>query len=115
MPGWPDACVWSSANGSSSNEDAMTESQTTLKGIGSNENIVALLGFAVLLVAAHFSGSNVPALRLTLGAALVVFWIPPLYVALVDWHCMYLWFLVLVVFMIGTLKLAERPAAGFRT
>jgi hypothetical protein len=69
---------------------------------------------AMLLVAAHFPESNRPALRLTLGTALVLFWIPPLYLALVAWHCMYLWFLVLLVFMIGTLKLAERPE-GIRT
>jgi ABC-type Na+ efflux pump permease subunit len=66
---------------------------------------------AMLLVAAHFPGSNRPALRLTLGVALVLFWIPLLYFALVAWHCMYLWFLVLMAFMIGTLKLAQSPPA----
>ena len=70
---------------------------------------------AMFLVAAHFPGSNQPALRLTLGVALVLFWIPPLYFALVAWHCMYLWFLVLMVFMIGTLKLAESSPEGIRT
>jgi hypothetical protein len=67
---------------------------------------------AMLLVAAHFPRSDRPALHLTLGAALVVFWIPPLYFALVAWHCMYLWFLVLMVFMVGTLRLAESSAEG---
>jgi hypothetical protein len=70
---------------------------------------------AMLLVATHFPGRNRPALRLTLGAVLVAFWIPPLYFALVAWHCMYLWFLVLVVFMIGTLQLTNRPGEQFRT
>jgi len=70
---------------------------------------------AMLLVAAHFPGSNRLAPRLTLGAALVAFWIPPLYFALVAWHCMYLWFLVLMLFMIGTLNLTQCPAEGVRT
>jgi Glycosyltransferase family 87 len=70
---------------------------------------------AMLLVAAHFPGSSRPALRLTLGTALVLFWIPPLYFALVAWHCMYLWFLVLAVFMVGTFKLVERPPEEIRT
>ena len=61
---------------------------------------------AMLLVAAHFPGSNRPALRLTLGGALVLFWIPPLYFAMVAWHCMYLWFPVLAAFLLGTLRLA---------
>jgi Glycosyltransferase family 87 len=70
---------------------------------------------AMLLVAAHFPGSNRPALCWALGAVLVLVWIPPLYFALVAWHCMYLLFLVLMVFMIGTLKLAETPAGRIRT
>ena len=70
------------------------------------------LMLSMLLVAAHFPGGDRPALRLTLGAACVVFWIPPLYFALVAWHCMYLWFLVLMVFMIGTLKLATESAGS---
>jgi hypothetical protein len=65
---------------------------------------------AMLLVAAHFPGSDRPALRLTLGAALVVFWIPPLYFALVAWHCMYLLFPVMIVFMFGVSRQAEDAA-----
>jgi Glycosyltransferase family 87 len=64
------------------------------------------LMLAMLLVAAHFPGSDRLALRLTLGAALVVFWIPPLYFALLAWHCVYLWFPVLAIFWLGTLRLA---------
>ncbi|MBZ5612971.1 MAG: DUF2029 domain-containing protein [Acidobacteriia bacterium] len=66
---------------------------------------------AMLLVAAHFPGSDKPALRFTLGAALVVFWIPPLYFALLAWHCVYLWFPVLAVFWLGTLRLALNGSA----
>lgn len=69
---------------------------------------------AMLLVAAHFPQSNRPALRLALGAVLVVFWIPLLFVALLAWHCVYLWFPVVMVFMIGTFRLAESPAEGIR-
>src|SRR5260370_37064424 len=65
---------------------------------------------AMLLVAGHFPGRSQALLRLILGTTLVMFWIPPLYLALLAWHCVYLWFPVLMAFMIGTLKLAESPA-----
>jgi len=45
----------------------------------------------------------------------VVFWVRPLYFALVAWHCMYLWFLVLMVFMIGTLKPAAEAVGSTRS
>lgn len=64
------------------------------------------LMLAMLLVAGHFPGRSQPRLRLILGTTLVMFWIPPLYFALLAWHCAYLWFPVLMVFMIATLKLA---------
>jgi hypothetical protein len=62
---------------------------------------------AMLLVAAHFPGRDRPTLRWTLAAAMTLFWIPFLHFALLAWHCAYLWFLVLLGFMIGALKLAE--------
>lgn len=68
------------------------------------------LMLAMLLVAGHFPGRSQALLRLILGTTLVMFWIPPLYLALLAWHCVYLWFPVLMAFMIGTLKLAESPA-----
>jgi hypothetical protein len=70
------------------------------------------LMLAMLLVAGHFPGRSQALLRLILGTTLVMFWIPPLYLALLAEHCVYLWFPVLMVFMIGTFKLAESPAEG---
>ena len=67
---------------------------------------------AMLLVAGHFPGRSQALLRLILGTTLVMFWIPPLYLALLAGHCVYLWFPVLMAFMIGTFKLAESPAEG---
>jgi len=64
---------------------------------------------ALLLVAAHFPANDRPALRLALATTLTVFWIPPLYFALVAWHCSYLWFPILMVFMVGVFKLSDRP------
>jgi hypothetical protein len=52
--------VSSSASGSSGSKDEMTESQTTLKRIEFNENIVALLGFAVLLISVVFLADRPP-------------------------------------------------------
>jgi hypothetical protein len=70
---------------------------------------------AMLLVMAHFPGRDRPVLRWTLAAAITLFWIPFLYFALLAWHCVYLWFPVLMMFMIATLKLAESSPAGSRT
>ncbi|HWY22003.1 MAG TPA: glycosyltransferase family 87 protein [Candidatus Acidoferrum sp.] len=67
---------------------------------------------AMLLVAAHFPGRGRLALRLALGVPLVLFWIPFLYFALLAWHCVYLWFPVLMVFMMGALRVAKMPASG---
>ncbi len=69
---------------------------------------------AMLLVAAHFPGRDRPVLRWTLAAALTLFWIPFLYFALLAWHHVYLWFPVLIMFMIATLKLTESAPAGSR-
>ena len=65
------------------------------------------LMLALLLVGAHFPGRNRPALRLALGITLVLFWIPPLYFALVAWHSLYLMSPVLIVFGLSALKLAR--------
>jgi hypothetical protein len=61
---------------------------------------------AMLLVMAHFPGSDRPVLRATLATALTLFWIPFLYFALLAWHCVYLWFSVLMMFFLGTMRLA---------
>jgi hypothetical protein len=63
----------------------------------------------LLLVIKHFPGSDRSTLRWMLGTSLVAFWTPVLYFALLAWHRSYLWFPVLMVFMIGTLKLVEFP------
>ncbi len=65
------------------------------------------LMLAMLLVIAHFPESGRPALRWTLGVSLVLLWIPLLYFALLAWHCAYLWFLVLMMFLFGVLRQAE--------
>jgi hypothetical protein len=70
------------------------------------------LMLAMLLVAGHFPSRSQGLLRLILGTTLVMFWIPPLYLALLAGHCVYLWVPVLMVFLIGTFKLAESPAEG---
>ena len=67
---------------------------------------------ALLLVAAQFPGRDRPTLRLTLAITMTGFWIPPLYFALVAWHCPYLWFPILMVFMACALQLIDRPAEG---
>ena len=65
------------------------------------------LMLAMLLVAGHFPGRSQALLRLILGTTLVMFWIPPLFFALLAWHSVYLWFPVLIVFLFGVLRQAE--------
>jgi hypothetical protein len=65
------------------------------------------LMLAMLLVAGHFPGRSQALLRLILGTTLVMFWIPPLYFALLAWHCVYLWFPVLMIFMFCSLMVAD--------
>jgi hypothetical protein len=65
------------------------------------------LMLAMLLVIAHFPERGRPALRWTLGVSLVLLWIPLLYFALLAWHCAYLWFAVLMMFLFGVLRQAE--------
>jgi hypothetical protein len=61
---------------------------------------------AMLLVAGHFPGRGHTLLRIVLGTTLVMFWMPPLFLLLLARHSIYLWFPVLMLFMIGTFKLA---------
>lgn len=70
---------------------------------------------AALLAASHFPRRNRLGLRLALGLALVILWLPPVYLALVAWHCMYLLFPVLLAFAIATLLLATNPQANLGT
>jgi len=70
------------------------------------------LMLALLLVAAHFPGRDKLALRLALGTTLILFWIPPLYFALVSWHSLYLMSPVLIVFGVSALTLARSDAKG---
>jgi hypothetical protein len=67
---------------------------------------------ALFLVAAHFPGRDRLALRLALGITLVLFWIPPLYFALVAWHGLYLMSPVLIVFALSALQLARSATEG---
>jgi hypothetical protein len=65
------------------------------------------LMLSTLLVVAHFPPRNKPQLRALLGATLAIFWILPLYFALIAWHCMYLFFPILMVFAVATMILAR--------
>ena len=67
------------------------------------------LMLAMLLVAAHFPTRDRPQLRVLVGATLAIFWIPPVYFALVAWHCMYLLFPILMVFAAAATILVGRP------
>ncbi len=67
------------------------------------------LFLAMLLVAGYFPGRSHTLLRLVLGTTLVMFWMPPLFLLLLARHSVYLWFPVLILFMMGTFKLAEIP------
>ena len=63
----------------------------------------------MLLVAGHFPGRAHGPLRMVLGTALMMLWIPPLFLVLLARHWVYLWFPVLMALMIGTLQLAKLP------
>ena len=73
------------------------------------------LMLSMLLVLAHFPTRREAVLRIVLGATLVLFWIPLLYIALLAWHCVYLLFPVLMAFLWGVMRLAETSMgqAGF--
>ncbi len=68
--------------------------------------------FALLLAARHFPGRGRLALRLVLATVLVLFWTPPIYFVLVDWHGLYMMFPLLLVFGVSMLFLAQGPASG---
>ena len=65
------------------------------------------LMLSMLLVLAHFPTRREGVLRIVLGATLVLFWIPLLYIALLAWHCVYLLFPVLMVFLWGVMRLVS--------
>jgi hypothetical protein len=66
---------------------------------------------SMLIVASYFPGSGSPQL-LVLGAALVMFWMPPLFYLLLARHWFYLWFPVLMLFLFGIWRLAELAPNG---
>jgi TctA family transporter len=65
---------------------------------------------AMFLVVAHFPMVERPALRVALGATLALFWISPLYFALLAWHCVYLLFPALMLFAFSAMRLAQSPS-----
>jgi alpha-1,2-mannosyltransferase len=64
------------------------------------------LMLALVLVLAHFPRAEYSRRRLIIAVPLVVFWMPPIYFALVNWHCMYLMFPMLVIFAMSAISLA---------
>jgi hypothetical protein len=70
------------------------------------------LMLALLLVCAHLSGKTRRGLRTILGAALAIFWFPPVYFALVTWHCLYLMFPLLLAFTLAAIALSRVPTEG---
>jgi len=62
---------------------------------------------AMWLAVAHFPARERRALRTILGAALVLFWMPPLYIALVACHRGYLGLPVLIIFLGGVVAAAN--------
>jgi hypothetical protein len=67
---------------------------------------------SMLIVASYFPGSGSPLLRVVLGAALVMFWMPPLFYLLLARRWFYLWFPVLMLFLFGIWKIAELVPNG---
>ena len=65
---------------------------------------------AMFLVVAHFPMAERPALRVALGATLALFWISPLYFALLAWHYVYLLFPALMLFSFSAMRLAQSPS-----
>jgi hypothetical protein len=62
---------------------------------------------AMLLVVAHFPLRG-GVLRSILRFSLLLFWIPVTYFALIEWHCMYLLFAVLIAFAAAVVMLARK-------
>jgi hypothetical protein len=65
------------------------------------------LVLALFLAMAHFPGKEHKKLRMILAVTLALFWIPPVYFALVSWHCMYLMFPVLLIFAMSMFLMAR--------
>ena len=63
-------------------------------------------------VASNFPGRGSPRLRVVLGSALVMFWMPPLFYLLLAHRWFYLWFPVLMLFLFGIWRLAELAPDG---
>jgi hypothetical protein len=68
------------------------------------------LALSLFLVAAHLPATG--RWRYLMGAALVVFWIPPVFFALLATHSVYLIFPLLIGFAFGALRLAAEPAGA---
>ena len=62
---------------------------------------------AMLLVTGYFPRRNHKFLRMTLGATLVMLWMPPLFLLLLARRSVYLWFPVLMLFLFAIFKVAE--------
>lgn len=69
---------------------------------------------AMLLVAKYFPSRERLSLRLIVGAALVLFWMPPIFIVLLAHHCFYLLFPVLLFFLLGIFGLAESASVRSR-
>ena len=63
---------------------------------------------AMLLVMAQIPRDRPLALRVALWATLILLWTPPIYIALVASHRMFLLFPVLIVFLAATMRLASQ-------
>jgi hypothetical protein len=63
---------------------------------------------AMLLVMAQIPRDRPLALRVALWATLILLWTPPIYIALVASHRMFLLFPVLIVFFAATMQLASQ-------
>jgi len=69
---------------------------------------------ALVLVLAHFPPAEYTKLRLIIAVPLVVFWMPPIYFALVNWHCMYLMFPMLMIFAMSAILRAGSLTESWR-
>lgn len=66
----------------------------------------------MLLVTTHFPERRNTVLRIVLGTALLLLWMPPIFMLLLARHTVYFWFPVLMLFLIGIFRLAETGTAG---
>jgi hypothetical protein len=63
---------------------------------------------AMLLVTAQIPRAGTPLLRIALWSSVALLWMPPIYIALIASHRMYLLFPVLIVFLAATMQLASQ-------